>query len=455
MTSDVSLMTKGSIYMRIVKFALPLFWGQLFQQMYNMVDAIVVGNYVGKSALAAVSSTTSLTMIFVGFFVGTFSGAGVVIAKYFGAEREDCVHDAIHTSVAFGLAAGLLLTVAGVLLTPLVLEWMRTPADVFDEAVTYLRIYFLGALPVVLYNASSGIFQAVGDSRHPLYYLIISSVANVGLDLLFVAKLDMGVGGAALATVISQILGTVLAFRRLCASNEIYQVKIKKISFKKHYLLEIIRTGLPAGVQNSVISFSNILIQSNINAFGSSAMAGCGAYSKIQGFAFIPISSFAMAITTFTGQNLGARQYSRAKRGALFAIIATFVMSEVLGGIFYIFAPQLISLFNNAPDVVDVGARQAQTAALFFGFCGFAHCCAGILRGAGKSSVPMFILLTCWCLFRVVYLYIISFFITDIRVIFWAHPISWVLSGIIFTIYMLKSDWVHGLEKPRKHLKAS
>lgn len=450
MKKDSALMTRGPIYPQIVGFALPLLWGQLFQQLYNMVDSIVVGNFVGTNALAAVTSSSPIVLIFVGFFVGTFSGAGVVIAKHFGAGNEEGVHRAIHTSVALGLAAGLLLTAVGVILTPTILRWMGTPGDVFKEAVIYLRIYFAGALSVVLYNTASGIFQAMGDSKHPLYYLIISSLLNVGLDLLFVKVWKFGVGGAAFATVISQTLGVVLAFFRLCRTNEIYKVRIREIRFKKFYLLDILRTGIPAGVQNSVVSFSNLVIQSSINSFGSAAMAGCGAYSKVQGFAFIPISSFSLAVTTFIGQNLGAKKYARARKGALFAIIITCVLSEILGIVFYIFAPFFISLFDSSPSVVAIGASQARTAALFFCLCAFAHCSAGILRGAGKSSVPMFIMLGCWCVFRVIYIYVMSLFMTDIRNIFWAHPISWALSVVIFIIYLLRSDWVHGLEKVRR-----
>lgn len=454
MKSDISLMTTGSIYPKIVKFALPIFWGQLFQQLYNIVDAIVVGNYVGRGALAAVASTNSLTQLFVGMFVGVFLGAGVIISKYLGADREDCVHRAVHTDVAIALSAGLLISVVGAILAPKLLVLMDTPAEVLPDATAYLRIYFSGALFLALYNCSSGIFQAVGDSRHPLYYLIVSSVLNVLLDLLFVAKLNMGVSGAAYATVISQAVGAFLAYFRLCRSREIYRVELKKLRFDVPMLKEILCTGLPAGVQNCVISFANVIVQSNINAFGDVAMAGCGAFNKLEGLAFIPITSFAMASTTYIGQNLGAQEYARAKRGAWFSIGVGCLMAELIGVAFYFTAPYLVALFNNEEPVIAVGTQVAHIRTLFFFLLAFSHCVAGVMRGAGRAVVPMLTMLGCWCVFRVTYLEIITIYIHDIRVVFWAYPITWTLSSIILLFCLVKTDWVHGLERRDKKLRA-
>ena len=450
MKSDVTLMTSGSIYPKIVRFALPVFWGQLFQQLYNIVDAAVVGNFVGLKALAAVSSTNSLTQLFVGLFVGIFIGASVVISKYLGAGREDCVHRAVHTDVAVAVAAGLFLAVIANVLAPKVLVLMDTPEGVLPDAVAYMRIYFSGALFVALFNCSSGIFQAVGDSRHPLYYLIFSSVLNVALDLLFVAVFEMGVKGAGIATVISQAAGAFLAFRRLCTSREIYRVEPRKLRFDPPMLREILRTGLPSGVQNCVISFANVIVQSNINAFGDVAMAGAGAFNKSEGIAFIPITSFAMASTTFIGQNLGAHEYERAKRGAWFSICAGCLIAETVGVIFYFIAPYLIALFNNEPEVIEIGTTVAHIRTLFFFLLAFSHCVAGVMRGAGRAIVPMLTMLGCWCVFRVSYISIATHYISDIRVEFWAYPITWTLSSIILLVYLLKSDWVHGLERGEK-----
>lgn len=447
MDSSSSLMTEGCIWRKIVKFALPICWGNLFQQLYNIVDSVVVGNFVGRDALAAISSTGSLIFLLVGFFGGIFMGAGVVISKYFGAGKKDSVQRSIHTSIAFAIIAGIILTIVGTLLTPQILRLMGTPDSVFSNATLYVRIYFMGILSIVLYNTSSGIFQAVGDSKHPLYYLIISSIVNVVLDLIFVVVFEWGIGGAAIATVISQTVSVVLAFYKLSTTTDVYKIDFKKIRIDPMILKEIIRLGLPAGIQNSVIALANVVVQANINAFGSVAMAGCGSYSKIEGFVFIPITSFAMSMTTFIGQNLGAKKYDRAKEGAKFGIISSLILAEIIGVIFFILAPQLVSLFNTEPEVVQFGTSQSRTIALFYFLLAFSHCIAGILRGAGKSIVPMFVMLLCWCIIRVTYITITTHFIPQIQVVFWAYPLTWSLSSIIFLIYYLKSDWIHGFEK--------
>ncbi len=447
MDSSSSLMTEGCIWKKIVRFALPICWGNLFQQLYNIVDSVVVGNYVGRDALAAISSTGSLIFLLVGFFGGIFMGAGVVISKYFGANKKESVQKAIHTSIAFAIISGIILTIVGTLLTPQILRLMGTPDSVFSNATLYVRIYFMGILSVVLYNTSSGIFQAVGDSKHPLYYLIISSIVNVILDLIFVVIFKWGISGAAFATIISQTVSVVLSFYKLSTTNDVYKVDFKKIKIYPRILSEIIRLGLPAGIQNSVIALANVVVQANINAFGSVAMAGCGSYSKIEGFVFIPITSFAMSMTTFISQNLGAKKYDRAKEGARFGIITSIILAEIIGVIFFILAPQLISLFNGEPEVVQVGTSQSRTIALFYFLLALSHCIAGILRGAGKAVVPMFVMLLCWCIIRVAYITITTYFIPMIQVVFWAYPLTWFLSSIIFLIYYLKSDWLHGFDK--------
>ncbi|MEG0014253.1 MAG: MATE family efflux transporter [Cellulosilyticaceae bacterium] len=443
MKTNVTLMTEGSIYQKIIRFALPIFWGNLFQQLYNVVDSLIVGNFLGKEALAAISSTGSLIFLLVGLVGGIFAGAGVVISRYFGAGDTEKVEKAIHTTVWFGLIASIVLTLLGTILSPWILRLMGTPESVFLNAVMYVRIYFGGILTVVMYNTASGIFQAVGDSKRPLYFLLISSVINVVLDLLFVVGLNMGIGGAALATVIAQAVSAILAFRHLIKTTDIYKVSLQKIALHKDMLKKILQFGIPSGVQNSVIALANIVVQSNINSFDATAVAGCGAYSKIEGFVFIPITSFAMSMTVFIGQNLGAGEYERAKKGTYFGIAVSTIIAEVVGIIFFLTAPTLIALFNNDPEVIAYGTLQARTIALFFFLLAFSHCIAGILRGAGKSIIPMLVMLVCWCLIRVVYVTVATHFIPDIQVIFWAYPLTWSLSSIIFLIYYLKSDWLH------------
>lgn len=440
------LMTEGPIYKQIVQFSFPIFCGNLFQQLYNMVDSLIVGNFVGKESLAAISSTGSLIFLLVGLFTGIFSGAGVVISKYFGAGDTKNVQKSIHTSIAFGLIAGIFMTIAGTLLSPQILKIMGTPPAVFHNAVIYLRIYFLGIITVVMYNTANGIFQAVGNSKSPLYYLIISSIINVVLDLLFVIVFKMGIGGAAIATVIAQGVSVVLAFYNLTHTMDIHRVSFKRIKIHKDLLKEILSFGIPSGIQNSVIALANIFVQSNINVFGATAVAGCGSYSKIEGFVFIPVTSFAMSMTTFISQNLGAKKYKRAKKGTYFGIATSSIMAEVIGIIFFLAAPALISLFTKDRQVIEYGTLQARTIAPFFFLLAFSHCIAGILRGAGKSTVPMIVMLTCWCIIRVIYITIATKIVPDIYVIFWAYPLTWTLSSIIFLVYYIKSNWLHGLD---------
>ena len=442
MNSSSLLMTEGSIKGKIIRFALPLFWGNLFQQLYNMVDALVVGNFLGKDALAAVGSTASLIFLIVGFFIGLFSGAGIVISNYFGAKDYSRVEKAVGTAVAFGLISGVVLTIVGVFGTPLIIQAMGTPENVLQDATTYVRTYFSGIIFIVMYNTASGIFQAVGDSKHPLYYLITSSVVNIILDVVFVAGLHMGVQGAALATVVSQIVSVVLAFHKLTHLDSVYAVKIKNIRINGAMLKQILKIGLPAGIQNSVISLANVVVQSNINSFGAVAMAGCAAYSKVEGFVFIPVSCFSMALTTFVSQNIGAKQYDRVKQGAKFGITFSCVLAEVVGLAFFLFVPKILALFNGDPDVVAVGALRAYCNVLFYFMLAFSHAVSGVLRGAGKSTVPMFVMLICWCVIRVIYIVVVTSFINDIIVVYLAYPITWFLSSLFFAIYYKKVNWL-------------
>ncbi|HJC62957.1 MAG TPA: MATE family efflux transporter [Candidatus Blautia merdavium] len=445
--SSATLMTTGPIWKRIIAFAVPLFFGNLFQQLYNTADSLIVGNFLGSSALAAVSSSGNLIFLLVGFFNGIAIGSGVVVAKYFGAGKFAMVKRAIHTITAFGLLSGMVLTVVGILAAPQILILMGTPAEVLPNSVTYFRIYFAGSLAFVMYNFLVGILQSVGDSRHPLIYLMISSVINIVLDLTLVAGFHFGVGAAALATVISQVISALLCLRQLLKSPAEYRLEVRKIRLDGIMLRHIISNGLPAGLQNSIISLANVVVQSNINKFGAMAVAGCGSYSKIEGFGFLPITCFALALTTFIGQNLGAKEYDRAKKGAVFGVVCSLSIAELVGIGIYLLSPYLIAGFNDTPQVISYGTAQAHTVTLFYFLLAFSHCMAGILRGAGKSAVPMFVMLICWCIIRVSYITIAVNFIHDIRVIFWAYPITWTLSSITFLIYFLKSDWLHAFEK--------
>jgi len=448
-SGSATLMTEGSIWKRIVTFALPLFLGNLFQQLYNTADSLIVGNFLGSNALAAVSSSGNLIFLMVGFFNGIAMGAGVVVARYFGARDIPNVQKAIHTIFAFGIMAGIFLTALGIILAPQILILMGTPAEVLPQSTTYFRVYFCGSLAFVLYNICVGILQSVGDSRHPLIYLIISSVTNVTLDLVLIGVFHFGVGAAAAATIISQFLSAFLCITQLLRSPDEYRLSLKKIRIHGNIFKQIITNGIPSGFQNSVISLANVVVQSNINAFGKMAMAGCGAYSKIEGFGFLPIMCFSMALTTFISQNLGAKQYERAKRGAVFGIICSVTMAEIVGIIINRLAPYLIAAFNDTPEVVSYGTTQARTITLFYFLLAFSHCMAGILRGAGKAIIPMFVMMSVWCILRVTYITITVHFIPVINVVFWAYPLTWFISSVVFLIYFLKSDWLHAFDKKK------
>ena len=443
-------LTEGSIWKGMLLFAMPVFFGNLFQQLYNAFDAWVVGWFLGDTALAAVSSSGSLIFMMIGFFNGVAMGAGAVIARYFGARDYDSLKKAIHTVTALGLVAGIGLSVVGVAFTPTILRWMNTPENVLPQSIAYFRYYSYGVVFVVMYNVFVGILHAVGDSRHPLYYLIASTLINVILDLLFVGVLRCGVGSAAMATTISQGVSALLCCIHLLRSNEVYRLEWKQIRFHRASAREILRVGVPSGVQNSVISIANVVVQSSINTFGAAAMAGCGAYSKLEGFVFLPVTCFTQALATFVGQNLGAQQYDRVKKGVRFGITCCMLLAEAIGIAAYVYAPRMIGIFNNTPEVVDYGVRYMRTVCLFYCLMAFSHCIAAILRGAGRAAVPMYTMLLCWCLIRVTYIFLALKVVNQLETVSCAYPITWTCSSIVFLIYFLKVDWMHGFDKSAK-----
>ncbi len=443
-------LTTGPIGRGILAFAIPLFLGQLLQQLYNVADAWVVGNFADNNAFAAVSSTGSMTFLVIGFFNGVATGGGVVISKYFGAKNYAAVDKAVHTNFLFGIIASVLATGVGLAIVPWLLRIMKTPDEVMPESLTYLRIYFAGVSTIIMYNIGMAIMRALGDSIHPLYYLILSSIVNIILDLFFVAVLGWGVAGAGIATVIAQGISAILCIVRMCRLDGIGRLRLSSLKYYPDYMGEVIAQGLPNGVQNSVISIGNMVVQTNINSFGSYAMSGVGAYSKIEGFAFLPITSMSISLPTFIGQNLGAKKYDRAKKGAAFGIISGVLMAEIIGVIFFNFAPQLLRFFVNVDEAVLIGEGHAKRISLFFCLLAFSHCAAGVLRGCGKSIVPMITMLAFWCGVRIAYVTITLHFIPRFSVISWAYPLTWSLSSIVFLLFLLKSDWVHTFEKKKQ-----
>ena len=436
-------LTKGSIAKGLVQFTIPVIFGQILQQLYSIADAWVLGNYADNTAFAAVSSTNSLIFLMIGLFNGTAIGGGVVISRYFGAKDEKGVEMAIYTNVLFGLIASVLVTLAGLFLIPQMIKLMKVPEDVLPQSLLYFRIYFAGSATVILYNVFTSIMRALGDSIHPLYYLAFSSVVNVVLDLLLVAKFHQGVAGAAFATVLSQGLSMLLCLMRMRKSKDYTRISWKKIKWYPQMMKKVIQQGLPAGIQNSVISIGNVVIQTNINAFGEFAMTGAGAHSKIEGFVFIPITSMVLTLPTFISQNLGAKEYDRAKKGALFGILTSVILAEGIGLIVYVFSPQLIHIFAKSEEAVRYGVIQERIMTLFYGLMAFSHSATGVLRGSGRSIVPMVTMLGIWCGVRVLYVTIAIQIVPVFQTICWAYPLTWGLSSIVFLIYLLKSNWLH------------
>lgn len=435
-------MTEGVIWKEILLFSIPLLLGNLFQQLYNAVDSVVVGNYIGAQALAAVGSSAPVINLLVSFFMGLAVGAGVIISRYFGARKKEELHIAVHTSLALTFAAGLVMTLIGVLISPYVLQWVGTPSDVMESSVLYLRIYFLGILSVMVYNMGSGILRAVGDSRNPLYFLIVSSVTNIILDMLFVIVFHMGIAGVGWATLIAQTISAVLTMLMLMRTKEEYQVKLKHIRFHKHMLYEIVRLGLPSGLQNAIVSFSNVIVQSNINAFGSLAMAGCGSYTKIDGFAILPVMSYSMALTTFTGQNMGAKKYDRVKQGAKTGILMSVITIVCISALLLILGPNVLAIFSSDPTVINYGLYMMHVLAPGYIFLAISHAFNGIIRGAGITTVPMIVMVTCWCGLRMAWILTSVPLFHDIGVVFMGWPLTWIASALWLFLYYRKGSWM-------------
>ena len=446
--SGAVILTEGTVWKRMLAFAFPIFLGQLFQQLYHTADTMIVGRSLGKTALAAVGSTGSLTFLIVGFFMGMGVGAGVVTSRYFGAKDVENLQTSIHTTVAVGRAASVMLTAVGVIFAPVFLRWMQQPDDTIRLATAYLRVIFAGGTFMVMYNIFSGILQAVGDSRHPLYYLITSSVINVVLDYLFVAVMGGGVEMAALATIMSQFISASRScFRLMKMCPPEYTLSIKKLRVDVPTLRLILKMGVPTGIQNSINSLANVIVQSNINVFGSTVMAGCSAFASLEGFAFLPIGSISVTLATFVSQNIGAKNYDRVKEGARLGVIAGPVLSEAIGLTMAFFMPALIALFDSDPGVIAAGVARGRICAPLFLFCAYTHCVSGVLRGAGKSAFPMYVILGCWCALRVAYIVVIVQFVNDVTAVHWAFPLTWFISAVIMLWLYLKTDWMHGYPK--------
>lgn len=441
------LMIDGVIWKQIFLFSIPLLLGNLFQQLYNAVDSIIVGNYIGSQALAAVGSSAPVINLLISCFMGLSIGAGIIISRYYGARNIDGLQEAVHTSLAITFIAGIAMTFIGVLLSPYILQWVGTPDDVMSSSVLYLRIYFLGILSVMTYNMGSGILRAVGDSKNPLYFLIVSSIINVVLDYVFVVYFHMGVAGVGWATLIAQTVSALLTLALLIRTKAEYRVNFRHIRLHKHMVYEIIRLGLPSAVQNAIVSFSNVIVQSNINAFGSLAMAGCGSYTKIDGFAILPVMSYSMALTTFTGQNIGAQKYDRVKKGAKTGMIMSILTTICITILLLLLGPNVLAIFSQDQRVIEYGLYMMHVLAPGYIFLAISHALSGIIRGAGVTTIPMVVMVCCWCGLRMAWILISVPLFHDIGVVFLGWPITWIASALWLFLYYKKGNWLKKYEQ--------
>ena len=432
-------MTEGNIWMHMIRFSIPMAIGLLFQQLYNTVDTLVVGQFVGKQAQAAVGSTGPIINTIVGFCAGLATGASVVISQRYGAHDHEGLRKAVHTTVALTFIMSLICTALGQLVITPMLRFMQTPEDVIGESASYLSIFFAGVSGVLFYNLGSGILRAVGDSRRPLYFLILSALLNTVLDLLFVLGFGMKVDGVALATVLSQVLSAILILATLSREKGAYGIRWREIRVDRESLRQILRLGLPSSVQTAITSFSNVFVQSYINYFGSACMAGYGVYGKIDAFALIPVQSISMSSTTFVGQNWGAKQPGRAREGVRTATLMSIISTATLGLLVFVLARPLMTLFSPDEEVIEFGIRFIRIVTPFYLAICFNQIYAGALRGVGDATMPTVIMLISFVLFRQIYLAVTKAFGAGFLAVALAYPVGWILCSTLLIIRYSKS----------------
>ena len=430
-------MTEGNILKSIILYSIPLILGNFMQQLYNTFDSLIVGNYVGSSALAAVGAGGQISFFLVAFYLGASSGAGILISQYYGAKDDEKLHAVVHNMMGIGIVLGVVITIVGIIFCPAFLGWIGTPVDMMPDAVTYLRIFFGGMLFQVVYNMLAAVLNAVGNSKRSLIYLIISSGLNIILDLLFVCVFKLGIAGAAWATIISQAVCCVLILKYLMDVEANYKVKLKDITLQSDYVKRIVKMGFPAAVQNAVIAFSSLLIQAGVNSYGTKAAAGFTAYMKVDGFDIHPILSFSLAATTFVGQNVGAGNMKRAKKGAAIIIVINTIYTLIMTCVMTVFDSQIISLFSHDPEVIESGVMCIWALAPFYVLLGLIHSFAGAIRGTGNTVGPMVIILFSLCFYRVLWMMFARPYFSDIRGVYLTYPTSFVIGAVLMIGYAI------------------
>ena len=433
--------TEGVIWKQLLIFFFPILMGTFFQQMYNTMDTIIVGRLVGTEALAAVGATGPLVSMVNGFFIGVSSGATVVLSQAYGAGDRKGVSDSIHTGVALSLLLGVMLTAIGICLGGRVMGWMGTPENCMADATTYLRIYFAGSIGTVVYNMGAGILRAMGDSKRPMLFLMVTCILNVVLDLLFVAVLHMGVAGAALATVLSQMISAVLPIVVLLRQKE-DRLELRKLRIERSLLGRILRIGIPAGLQFVTFDFSNILIQSGINSFGDITMAAWTAHGKTDALVWMISGAFGVSITTFVGQNFGAQKYSRIRQGAWTCLALSIAMVCALNVTLLLFRSQILGIYTDNPEVIAVGSMVMLSIMPYEFLFMPIEVFAGTMRGVGNSLMPTLITGSCVCLFRVVWLMTAVRHWHSLKTLTLSYPLSWALAAAVFLVVYFKGNWL-------------
>lgn len=435
--------TEGSVWKPLLGFFFPILLGTFFQQLYNTADAVIVGNFVGKAALAAVGGPTSIFInLLVNLFVGLSSGATVIVARHYGAQELDAVRRTVHTSVALALAAGLGVTVVGILLSRPILVAMGTPDEVMGYALTYLRIYFLGSVASFLYNVGSSVLRAVGDNRRPLFFLIAACMTNIVLDLIFVVGFHWDVMGAALATVLSQVVSAVLVLTSLRHPGSLFCLEWREVRFHRDILLDVVKIGLPTGLQSDMYNFSNLFIQSCINAFGTDTMAAWTAFGKLDAFYWMVSAAFGVALTTFVGQNFGAQKYDRVRQGVRVSLGMIAGTTALISLLFCLFAQPLLRIFNGDPEVLSIGSLILWHMSPFYITFVFIEIFSAAIRGTGDSIKPMLLTAGGVCVLRVVWIFTVLPFHNTLETLLLSYPITWVLTSALFIVYYLRNNWM-------------
>lgn len=427
-------MCNGPLLRKILLFAFPLILSNILQLLFNAADMVVVGRFVGPQALAAVGATGSLTNLLLNIFMGISVGVNVTVARAFGSNNKISISESVHTSIGLALISGVILVIVGQLLSRPMLVITGAPADVIDQSTLYMRIYFAGIPIIMLYNFGSAILRAVGDTQRPLYYLSASGVLNVVLNVIFVTQLGMGVEGVALATVLSQVLAVILLLRALMKTEGAYKLELKKIRIHKRKLIQIIRIGIPAGIQGMTFSISNVLIQSSINSFGSIAVAGSTAASNVEGFVYTTMNALYQTSLSFTSQNFGAGKLDRIKRLIVLCIICTGILGLLLGNAAYIFGNTLLGFYSTDAEVIRYGIMKLQIISTTYFLCGIMEALAGTLRGMGCSITPMLVSICGVCGLRVLWIFTVFREYRTLSILYLSYPITWIVTIICHTI---------------------